>query len=67
MAGISGAASYTMMLLLAAALLAVGDAIRPTLLFDIFEAGIIGRKLSVELSNCIPQFYWDGLFWLHGR
>src|SRR6266436_10034758 len=66
LASIGGTTTHPMMLALYAALLAFGDSIRPTLLFDIFKAGVIIRKLSVELAHCVAKFLRDGLFGFHG-
>jgi hypothetical protein len=54
------------MLLLDAALLAFGDAIRPTLLFDVLKAGVIIRELAVKIRDGVAQLFGDALFGLHG-
>jgi len=50
-AGVRRAASHAVMLTLNAALLALGDPIRPALLLDVFEAGIVTRKFAVKIGH----------------
>src|SRR6266850_1115979 len=66
LAGIGGAASNAVVLPLDAALRAFGHAVRPTLFLDAFKAGIVARKLGIELAYRIAQFLRDGLFGFHG-
>jgi len=66
-AGVRCAASYTVMLALDAALLALGHPIRPALLFDVFEAGIIIRKFAVKIGHRIEPFYCNARSGLHVR
>ncbi len=47
------------------ALGAVGNTIGPTLLFQIVKAGVIVRKLFVEIPKGIAQFLGDALFGFH--
>src|ERR1041385_2853679 len=66
LAGKGSAASNAVVLPLYSALRAFGYAIRPALFFDVFEAGVIVWKLSVELAYGVSQFGGNGLFGLHG-
>ena len=50
-----------MVLLLLLALLAERNSTRKTLFLEMFKAGIVGRKLAVEIINRVPQVLWDGL------
>ena len=49
-AGVGSAASDAIMLALGLALFALGDAIRPTLHFYVFEAGIIILEVAVKIG-----------------
>ena len=64
-ARVRSAPAYAVMLALDAALFTVSDAVRPALFFDVFQTGIIVRKLAVKIRDCIAQFFWDDLFRLH--
>ena len=50
-ASVRCAACHAVMLTLDAALLALGDPIRPALLFYVLEAGVIIRKLAVKVGH----------------
>src|SRR6266568_1575171 len=67
LAGIGGAASHAVMLLLDTALLTLSDAIRPALLFDVLKAGIIIRELGIKIRHCVAQVSRDTLLRFHGR
>ena len=54
-AGISRTPRNAMMLLIRFARLAVRDAIRPALFFDVLKTGVVVRKLAVEVLEAIPQ------------
>src|ERR1700730_2825899 len=66
-ARVGSTASHAVMLALDAALLAVGNAVRPALLFDVLKAGVIVRKLNVEIRYGVAQMFRNALFGLHGR
>ena len=64
-ARIGSAASHAMVLPFLFALLAVSHAARIALLFDVFKARRIIRKLSVEVPNAVAKCFWDLLFDSH--
>lgn len=66
-AAISGAALDSVVLALHATLRALSHAPRPALLRDVLKAGVIVRKLFVEVSNGISQFLRDALFGFHAQ
>lgn len=66
-AAVGGASANAIVLALLLALLAVSDAIGPALLFHVFEANIIARKLVVKLLQGISQVLRDALFDFHIR
>lgn len=66
-ASVGGAARDAIVLAVNAALLALGNAVRPAFLFDVLKAGVIVRKLGVKIRDCVAQLFWDALFGLHGN
>jgi len=64
-ASISSAASHAIVLPILLALLAIGDAARKALLFDVFKACRVIRKLFVEDPNAIAKLFWYVLFDSH--
>jgi hypothetical protein len=52
--GINGTALNPVMLALLFALGAVRNPVRKTLFPKMLKAGIVGRKLTVEIINCVP-------------
>jgi hypothetical protein len=65
--GVSCAARHAVMFAILFALFAIGDAIRPALLFDRLKANIITRKISVKLIPRVAQMLWDCLSPVHNR
>jgi hypothetical protein len=43
-----------MVLALLFALSTVGNAVRESLLPEMLKAGVVGRKLTVEIIDCVP-------------
>jgi hypothetical protein len=64
-AGIGGAAVHAVVLVLNAALRALGNAAWPALLLDVLKAGIVVGKLFVEIPNGVAEFLRDALFDFH--
>ena len=68
--GVCRSAAHSVVLALSLALLAIGDAVRPSLLFDVFQTGVIGRKITIEVFDRVFLLWWDALSLLlsfHGR
>jgi hypothetical protein len=61
-ATICGPADDTMMLALNTALIAISDPAGPALLFHVFQAGVIIRKLAVKVSNGVAKCFRNMLF-----
>src|SRR5882724_2507789 len=64
-ARIGGAVAHAVVLALDAALLALSDATRPALLFDVFQTRIIVGKLAIKIRDGVAKFFGDALFGLH--
>jgi hypothetical protein len=65
-ASVSSAACNAIVFPFDSAFRAHGHAIRPTLLFHVLKASIIGWKIFVELIDCVSQVLWDCLSAVHG-
>lgn len=64
-ASIGSAASHAVMFTLDSALRTEGNAIRPTLFFDVLKTGVIIGKFGVELIDCVSQVLRDCLSPVH--
>lgn len=64
-AAISGALLYPVVFAVLSTLGAIGDAAGPALLTQIGKAGVVCRKLFVEVPKGIAQFLRDALFGFH--
>jgi hypothetical protein len=60
-ASISSATSNAIVFAVYSTLGTEGNTVRPTLFFDVLQAGIIGRKFKVEILESVPEFGWNAL------
>ena len=49
------------------AFVADGDTAREALFLDLLKAGIVGRKVLIELLEGVTEFFWDGLSRVHAN
>ena len=57
--------SHAIMLALLPALFTTGDAMRPALLFDVLNASVIVRKLSMKIGHCVAKLFGNALLGFH--